>query len=172
MSEEIVNRVAQSGIVTFDLEDLYIQGERVTIDLKENLYMGMVLREKDFRDFVKTEEWEKYRDKFVSVTCTEDAIIPTWAYMLVASRLAGIARKTVFGGPEALETALFQERLSSINSEDFRDKKVVVKGCSKFPVPVSAYVLITEKFTPVVSSLMFGEPCSTVPVYKKSKSQG
>ncbi len=169
MDEEIVNRVAQSSLVTFDLETFYHPGERVLLDLKNNLFEGLILREKDFREYVNAQDWTIYKDKNIAVTCSTDAIIPQWAYMLVATRLSGIAHMIVMGNLEDLENSLFDESLRSMDLEKYRDKKVVIKGCGKFPVPGYAYVEITRLLTPVVSSLMFGEACSTVPLYKKKK---
>ena len=166
MEKEIINKVDQSGLIDFNLENYYPKGERVLIDVKNNLFQGLILREKDFRDFVKNENWEKYKDKFVAITCTADAIVPTWAYMLITTSLQPFAKKIVFGDLKTLETILFQESLSKINSEDFRDKKVCVKGCGSVPVPESAYVEITRILSPVVKSIMYGEACSTVPIMK------
>lgn len=170
MSDEIINRVAQSGLITIDLEDYYQQGERVLIDIKDNLYQGLVLKEKDFRDYLKTTNWEQYQDAYVAICCSADAIVPTWAYMLLASKLKPYAKKVVFGNLDALEQALFQELLRNIKPEEYEDARIVIKGCSKFPVPVYAYVEITQLLLPVATSIMYGEPCSTVPVYKKAKS--
>jgi len=164
---EIENRVTKSALVTFDLEDYYHSGERDLFDLKDLLFQGLILKEKDFREFVKNHDWSRFEGKNVAVTCTADAIVPTWAYMLVASKLEPYAQKVVYGNLEALEQALFQEALSMIDLSDFKDAKVIVKGCSKYPVPEYAYVEITRLLRPVVSSLMYGEPCSTVPLYKK-----
>lgn len=170
MTEElIINRVAKSGLVTLDLEDYYHKGERVLYDLKDNLYMGLILKEKDFRDFLKTHDWTQYTDKNVAITCTEDAIIPTWAYMLLTIHLQPYANTVVFGNLEALEDKLFYDALATINPTDYIGARVVIKGCSKFPVPTSAYVEITRLLQPHVQTLLFGEPCSTVPLYKKSK---
>ena len=166
---EIINKVAQSGIVTIDLEELYPQGERVLLDIKEQLFQGLILREKDFREFIKNEDWSKYTNKYVAITCSTDAIVPTWAYMLLAIQLEPFAKKTVFGNLETLETVLFHELLKNLNTSDYTDARVVVKGCGKLPVPIAAYVEITRLLTPVAKSIMYGEPCSTVPLYKKSK---
>ncbi len=166
----IVNKVANSGLVTLDLETYYDVGERVVYDLKDNLFQGLILREKDFREFLKTHDWEQYNGKNVAVLCSEDAIIPTWAYMLLTLQFTPETRLVVAGTLEDLERWLFYDALNRIDPEDFRDKKVVVKGCSKFPVPLSAYVDITRILQPVVQSLMFGEPCSTVPLYKKRRA--
>lgn len=168
-TQEIVNRVATSGIVSLDLEELYHPGERVTYDIKDNLFQGMILREKDFREFLKAHDWSAYQGKNVSVICSEDAIVPTWAYMLLAIHLESHANAVVFGDMLALESKLFAEAIQLIDPEEYRGKRVVVKGCSKFPVPISAYMDISTLLKPVVQSLMFGEPCSTVPLYKKPR---
>jgi hypothetical protein len=164
---EIVNKVAQSGLISFDLEELYVPGERVLFDLKDWLYEELILKEKDFREKLKTHPWENYKNMLVAITCTADAIVPTWAFMLVAAQLNPFAKKIVFGDLLKLEEELFNEAISKINPEDFKDQKVVIKGCSKIEVPVSAYVTLTSLLRPVVKSIMYGEPCSTVPVYKK-----
>lgn len=169
METEIVNRVAKSGLVSLDLEDYYHPGERIVYDLKDNLFMGMILKEKDFREFLKDHDWSQYAGKNVAVTCSEDAIVPTWAYMLLTLHLAPHANAVVFGSLQDLEEKLYFDAITTIHAEDFRDAKVVVKGCSKVPVPTAAYVEITRKLQPVVASLMFGEPCSTVPLFKRRK---
>lgn len=169
-TEEIVNRVATSGIVSLDLEELYHPGERVLYDIKDNLWQGMILREKDFRDFLKTHDWSQYQGKNVAIICSEDAIVPTWAYMLLAVQLEPFANAIVFGDLNMLEDKLFSDSIARLNITEFVGKRVVVKGCSKVAVPVSAYVEISRLLKPVVQSLMFGEPCSTVPLYKKPKS--
>ncbi|WP_337041791.1 DUF2480 family protein [Emticicia sp. 17c] len=171
MEEElIVNRVSKSGLVSLDLEDFYHNGDRIVYDLKDNLYMGLILREKDFREFLKTHDWAYYTNKNVAITCTEEAIIPTWAYMLLAAHLEPYANMVVFGSLQDLETKLYDEAIAKIDVKDYVGAKVVVKGCSKVEVPTSAYVEITRRLKPYVQSLMFGEPCSTVPLYKKPKS--
>lgn len=167
MEEAIINRVSSSSLVSLDLEDFYHTGERVVYDLKENLFMGLILKEKDFREFLKTHDWTQYSGKNVAITCTEDAIIPTWAFMLVALHLEPYANMVVFGTIEDLERKLYEDAISKINFEAYEGKKVVVKGCSKVAVPTAAYVEITRRLKPIVQSLMFGEPCSTVPLYKK-----
>lgn len=171
MQEPIINKVAQSGLITLNLEKYYPQGERKQIDLKDVLFMGMILKEKDFRQWVKEHDWNQYQNTFVAVYCSTDAIIPTWAYMLVASKLSGIATKVVFGDLQTLESILWEDAIKDIDQEQYRDQKMVIKGCSNLPVSEAAYLLITQKLTPVVSSLMFGEPCSTVPVYKAHKKE-
>ncbi len=167
MEEPIVNRVARSALITLDLADFYHPGERLVYDLAQNLYQGLILKEKDFRAFVKEHDWSAYAGKNVALTCTAEAIIPTWAYMLLASALTPHAHLVVFGTLEQLEQALFQQALSRLNPEDYRDQRVVIKGCGEVPVPEYAYVEITRLLRPVVKSLMYGEPCSTVPVFKR-----
>lgn len=169
-TEEIVNRVATSGIVSLDLEELFHPGERVLFDIKDQLFQGLILREKDFREFLKSHDWSLYAGKNVAIICSEDAIVPTWAYMLLAVQLQPFANAFVFGDLETLENQLFLDAVRNINVDEFAGKRVVVKGCSKVPVPVSAFVEVSRLLKPVVQSLMFGEPCSTVPLYKKPKS--
>ncbi|KAA8481390.1 uncharacterized protein DUF2480 [Arcticibacter tournemirensis] len=167
INENIVNRVAQSGLVSFDLADFYPRGERVTYDIKDNLFHGLILKEKDFREFVKDHDWEQYTGKNVAIICSSDAIVPTWAYMLLANRMAPYAREVVFGSLDTLETVLFQKALETLDMESYRDKRVVVKGCGDVTVPISAYVDLTTRLTKVAKSVMYGEPCSTVPVFKR-----
>lgn len=169
METEFVNKVANSGLITINLEHYYPQGERVLLDIKDQLFMGMVLKEKDFRQFIKEHDWQQYQDKFVAVSCSVDAIIPTWAYMLIASKLSGISKKIVFGNLQTLETVLWEEVLNEFPVEDYRDEKIVVKGCGDLPIGADAYLTLTSKLVSVASSVMFGEPCSTVPVFKAKK---
>lgn len=171
MSEKdvIINRVAKSPLVTFDLEELHHPGKRVLIDIKDQLYEGLILKEKDFREYIKNHDWSQHKDQNVAVWCSADAIIPTWAYMLLATRLTPHANMVVFGTLEDLEKALYQKALSSIDIDKYMDKKVVVKGCGRYDVPESAYIELTRLLTPVASSIMYGEACSTVPLYKKPK---
>jgi hypothetical protein len=167
--EPIINKVAVSGLVSFDLEEYYLKGERVLLDIKEILFQGLILREKEFREYIKNENWGKYEDKYVAVFCSTDAIVPTWAYMLLAIHLEPFAKKVVFGNLETLETILYQETLQKININDFKDTRIVIKGCGNLPVPIAAYVELTRLLRPVAKSIMYGEPCSTVPLYKQSK---
>lgn len=167
IQENIINKVAQSGLVTLDPAAFYPPGERVIYDIKDNLYMELILKEKDFREFVKTHDWSQYQDKNVGIACTADAIVPAWAYMLIANRLAPYAREVVFGDRAVLETVLFEKAMAGIDIEQYRDQRIVIKGCGDIDVPVSAYVELTKKLTPVTKSIMFGEPCSTVPIYKR-----
>ncbi|MGI4021726.1 MAG: DUF2480 family protein [Janthinobacterium lividum] len=169
IQENIVNKVAQSGLVTFDPASLYPIGERVLYDIKDNLFHGLMLREKDFREFIKEHDWSQYHNKNVAVTCSADAIVPTWAYMLLANKLVPYAQKVVFGDLNTLETVLFEEAISNMDLEKFRDQRVVIKGCGDISVPESAYVSLTFRLTSVVKSILYGEPCSTVPVYKRKE---
>ena len=167
--DQIINKVAGSSLITFDLEQYFLPGDRVLFDIKDHLFQGLILREKDFRDLIKGHDWKQYQDKFVAIHCSVDAIVPTWAYMLLSIALQPYARRVVFGSVEELEVAIFQESLLRVNWSEFKDAKVVVKGCSKINVPVAVYVDVTTKLKPYVSSIMFGEPCSTVPLFKKAK---
>jgi Protein of unknown function (DUF2480) len=167
MGNEIINRVSSSSLVTFDLEELYTPGERVLFDIKSLLFQELILREKDFRDFIKTHDWSQYANKYVAITCSADAVVPTWAYMLLTVSLQPYALSVIFGSLQDLETTLFKNALDKIEWEKFSNAKVVIKGCSKVEVPVSSYVEVTNRLRPLASSIMFGEPCSTVPVFKK-----
>ncbi len=167
MDNEIVNRVSSSQLITFDLEELYTPGERILFDIKELLFQELILREKDFRDFIKSHDWLQYTGKYVAITCSADAVIPTWAYMLLTSSLQPHTSLVIFGSLLDLETILFQQALDKIEWKKYNNAKVVIKGCSKVLVPVSAYVEVTNRLRPLASSIMFGEPCSTVPVFKK-----
>ena len=167
MSEEITNKVANSGIIQLDLEEIVPIGERIVYDIKQNLFQEMILKEKDFREFIKSNDWSVYRDKFVALTCTADAIVPTWAYMLLAGALQPYSKKIIFGSLETLDTLLWEEALHKIDLSQMKDARVVVKGCSTIPVPEAAFTALTNYLLPHVKSLMFGEPCSTVPVFKK-----
>ncbi|SOE20850.1 Protein of unknown function [Spirosomataceae bacterium TFI 002] len=169
MEETIVNRVTNSGLITFDLEDLYQKGDRVFYDLKDNLFMEMILKEKDFRAFLKDNDWSAYKDKHVAIGCSVDAIIPTWAYMLLALKLEEFATTVNFGDLKALEIKLFQNQLSKIDYSQYQDARIVIKGCSKVDVPTEIYVEASNLLKPLAKSLMFGEPCSTVPLYKKPR---
>jgi hypothetical protein len=167
--EEIINRVAGSSLVTFDLEDLYLPGERVVLDIKDQLHEGLILKEKDFRAFVREYPWSNYQDKLVAIGCSTEAIIPTWAFMLLTVALQPFAKKVIYGTLEDLEEILFHEALGQVQWDKFENAKVVVKGCSKINVPVHAYVEVINRLRPLASSIMFGEPCSTVPLFKKAK---
>ena len=167
--EPIINKVASSGIITLDLEELYPSGERVVFDLKPLLWQEVALKEDDLRAFCKSHDWAQYSGKFVSVHCSVEAIIPTWAFMLVATQLQPHAVFVTQGDAEQLERTVFTRFVQQLDIEPYRSARVVVKGCSKLPVPLNAYVELSAKLLPVVKSLMFGEPCSTVPLYKAPK---
>ena len=169
MSEdfEIKNKVAESGLVNFDLSELSPKGKRIGIDLKDFLFMEMILKEKDFREALKNLDTSGYRDKIVAITCSADAIIPIWAYMLVAGLLQPVARTIVYGNEEKAIRETWIKQIAGIRPEDYADKRVVIKGCGERPIPEEAYVTATALLRPVVKSIMYGEPCSTVPVYKK-----
>lgn len=166
----ITNKVAQSGLLTIDLEDFHLPGERIVFDLKSWLFEELILKEKDFREKISGHDWTQYDGKYVALFCSADAIVPTWAYMLVVTNLQPHARKIVFGNQEKLEEHLFEEQLSKLNPEEYKDQRVVIKGCSTDKVPVSAYTRLTEILRPVAKSIMYGEPCSTVPIYKQGRS--
>jgi hypothetical protein len=167
IQENFVNKVATSGLMTLNLEEYFHQGERVVYDIKDNLFHGLMLREKDFREFIKTHDWSAYTDKNIAIICSADAIVPTWAYMLLANKMKPYANEVVFGSLETLEATLFVRALAKIDLNSFANERVVIKGCADIEVPVAAYVEITNLLTPVVKSIMYGEPCSTVPIYKR-----
>ena len=165
--EEIVNRVAKSPLITLDLKEFQVSGERVFFDLKDWLFQEMILKEKDFRTYVKEHDWSKYTDKHVAVGCSVDAIIPNWAYMIVMSKLSGIATNVIQGNLDELERTLYADLFKVIDFSEYAEKKLVIKGCSDIPLPEYAFSEITKCLLPYVSSLMYGEPCSTVPVWKR-----
>jgi len=165
--EEIKNKVAESGLISLDLKDFYPEGERVVIDMKDHLFEGLILREKDFRAFVKNEDWSKYKNKFVAITSTADAIIPTWAYMLIASELQPYAKKVVSGTPDTLEAVLFHDSINEkLKPEQYKDKRVMLKGCGDKEIPPAAFTDAVNLLKPHVKSIMYGEACSNVPIYK------
>ncbi len=167
MSDPFVNKVAESGLITLDLEDYYPRGETAVFDLKDQLFMGMILKEKDFREALKNLDWEKYRDKNVALTCSVDAIIPVWAWMLAVAYLQPVAREVVMGDTNELHKRLFIKNIDALKMDDYTDKRVVVKGCGETPIPDFIYMEITKRLRPFAKSIMYGEPCSTVPVFKK-----
>ena len=169
MSEEIVNRVANSKLVTLDLEDFFPEGERILLDISDWLFEGYILKEKEFRASVKQHQWDQYQNQYVAITCSTDAIIPSWAYLLISTALTPFAKKFVVGDLDLLENIIFQEVISNISLEPFQGVPVIIKGCSNKKIPESAYAIMCQRLLPVVSSLMFGEACSSVPLYKKRK---
>jgi hypothetical protein len=166
MEPVIKNKVAESGIVSIDLENFYPKGDIVVFDIKDYLFMGLILKEKDFRLALQNVAIENYRDKYVAVTCTADAIIPMWAYMLIAGTLQPVAKDIVYGNEQTLINTIFIKNLARINGEEYADKRVVVKGCGEVQIPETAYLEITNILRPHAKSIMYGEPCSTVPIYK------
>ena len=169
MSDEIVNKVSNSKLINIDLEEFYPDGERVLFDIKDWLFEGIILKEKDFRASVKNHNWSGYKDACVALTCSEDAIIPSWAYLLLASELAAFAKKVVVGNLELLETVLFQEVIQNLNIDQFEDKPIIIKGCAQKPIPSSAFTMLIQKLQPIAKTIMYGEACSTVPLYKRKK---
>ena len=168
MEEVLINKVAESGIITLNMEQLQPAAEQLSVfDIKPFLFKEMILREKDFRLALAGHNWEQYRDQYVTVTCSIDAIIPMWAYMLIATQLSPFAAGIFSGNLEQLQEQLLVQYIESIDDTLYADKRVVIKGCGDKALPASAYIAISKKLRPVVKSLMYGEPCSTVPVYKK-----
>jgi hypothetical protein len=169
MAEEIINRVSNSKLKTFDLEEIYPEGKRVLFDVKDWLFQELILKETDFRASVKNHDWSQYKNSFVAINCSVDAIIPSWAFMLVASELIPFANKVVIGNLELLETTIYQELIGFLDFKEFTDAPVIIKGCANKPIPNSAYAFLIEKLQPIAKSIMFGEACSTVPLYKSKK---
>ncbi|MBF4515168.1 DUF2480 family protein [Flavobacterium sp. ANB] len=167
--EEIINKVANSALEVFDLEDYYPKGMRVQLDISQWLLEGFLLKEKDFREHLKNHDWSQYQDQYVAINCSTDAIVPAWASILVAVQLAPFAKKIVNGTIEDLEGSLYEEILSKIDYSVYKNKPVIVKGCSRKPVPMRAYILATNYLQPFARSIMYGEACSAVPLYKETK---
>ena len=165
--DEIVNKVAQSNLVSIDLEKFYPEGKRMVFDLKDWLFEGLILREGDFRERVKTHDWRQYQDAHVAINCTADAIVPLWAFMLISSQLQPFAKTIVQGDAEKLESVLYRNFIETHDFTQYAGKPMIIKGCSKKPVPTDAFVAFVQRAQPHVKSIMFGEPCSTVPVFKK-----
>lgn len=164
---EIVNRVAQSKLITFDLEEYYPEGERVLLDISPWLFEGLLLKEKDFRKQVSEHDWNSYQDKYVAINCSTDAIVPGWAFMLISSKLQPYASTIVQGDLIDLETQLYADVIRELDIDQFSGKPVIIKGCSDKPVPPNAYIWATERIQSVASSVMYGEACSSVPIYKR-----
>jgi hypothetical protein len=170
MEGEIVNRVLKSSIVTLDLEEYYVPGERVFFDIKPFLFQEIILKEKDFRAALKLIDWSEYKEKHVAIGCTADAIVPTWAFMLISIYLQPHSKTIFFGTVSELEKHLFRNSIATINWQKFFQQKVVVKGCSKIEVPTEIYVEVASRLKSVASSIMYGEACSTVPLFKSAVS--
>ena len=169
MDKPLINRVAASGLITLNLEDFFPKEELVTFDLKDYLYMELILKEKDFRAALKEHDFQQYEGKNVVVFCSTDAIIPVWAYMLVTAYAAPYANDVFQGTSEEFYKLAFQKALADLDEKNYEEKRIVIKGCSNKPVPPSAYVELTRKLQPYAKSIMYGEPCSTVPIFKKKK---
>ena len=167
MAQEIINKVANSKLKTIDLEEFYPLGERVVFDISSWLYEGLILKEKDFREQVKNYNWEQYKDAYVVLTCSSDAIIPSWAYLLLTASLQLHTKKVVVGDLVLLETVIFQEIINNLDVSEYENLPVIIKGCADKPIPQSAYTLLISKLQTVARSIMFGEACSTVPLYKR-----
>jgi Protein of unknown function (DUF2480) len=170
MNDPFINKVAESGLITLDPEQYYPKTEIAVFDMKDYLFMGLILKEKDFREALKNMDWSGYRGKNIALTCSADAIIPVWAYMLVAVYLQPVAKDIVMGDEKELHKTIFLKNISQINIQDFADKRVVVKGCGETPIADFVYMEITKLLRPVAKSIMYGEPCSTVPIFKKSSA--
>lgn len=167
--EEIINKVANSALEVFDLEDLYPKGIRAQIDISQWLLEGFLLKEKDFREHLKQHDWSQYQNQFVAINCSTDAIVPAWASILVAIQLAPFAKKIVNGNGEDLDISLYEELLAKIDYSVYKNKAVIIKGCSKKPVPMRAYILAAHYLQPFARSIMYGEACSAVPLFKSQK---
>ena len=167
MADEIINRIANSKLQVIDLEDYYPSGKRVVFDIKDWLYEGLVLREKDFREQVKAYDWSQYKNQYVAINCSTDAIIPDWAFMLLVVNLEPFVEKCHIGTLEELETSIYQDKIDQLDTSIYQDKPVIVKGCSNKPVPINAYTMITNKLKPYAKSIMYGEACSFVPLFKR-----
>ncbi len=169
MAEEIINRVTNSKLITIDLEDFYPEGERILFDISEWLYEGLILREKDFRESVQNHDWSLFIGKYVALTCKTDAIIPSWAYLLITTHISPFAKKVVVGNLELLETSIFQDIINNLDITAYNDKPIIIKGCAEKYIPETTSVQLVEKLLPIAKSIMFGEACSTVPLYKKRR---
>ena len=167
MAEEIINKVASSALMQIDLEEYYPREEVAVFDLKPHLFMELILKEKEFREGLQQLDWSGYKDKIVAVTCSADAIIPVWAYMLLAVYLEPVAKEIIFGDQKAAIKQVFLQKLGQLDTSPFQDKRIVIKGCGDLPIEEYAYMEITRKLRPVAKSIMYGEPCSTVPIFKK-----
>ena len=167
MSKEIVNKVANSKLITIDLEEFYPEGERIIFDISKWLYQDIILKEKDFRESIQQHNWSQYQDNYIALTCSSGAIIPSWAYLLITTRLSPFTKKIVVGNLELLETVIFQEIISNLNFDNYKGKPVIIKGCANKPIPETAIVQLIENLIPYAKTIMFGEACSTVPLFKK-----
>jgi len=168
MNEPIVNRVAESKLITFDLQEFYPNGERVFFDISEWLEKGLVLKEKKFRDKAKGHSWGEFKGKYVAIDCSTDAIIPAWAPLLIASYLNSFAKEVVFGDLEMLENHIFKGIIDDLNLDLYRDKPIIIKGCSEKEIPENVFIQLLARFQKVAKSIFYGEACSSVPIWKKA----
>jgi len=166
---EVINRIKNSKLISIDLEDFYPIGERISFDIKDWLFEESILKEKDFREYVKNHDWTAYKNSFVALHCSVDAIIPSWAFLLVTVNLSPYTNRIVVGDFKTIETVLFNEIISNLDIEQYRDKHVLIKGCSEKPIPDTAYVQLAQKLVHVATSVMYGEACSSVPLFKNKK---
>lgn len=169
MEDQIVNRVANSKLVTIDLEEFYPSGKRVLFDIKDWLFESIILKEKEFRESVNNHDWSQYQNTYVALTCSVDAIIPSWAYLLLTAELSEYAHKIVVGNLELLETSIYQDIIKELDLTFCEDKPIIIKGCAEKPIPASAFSFLIKRLKPITKSLMYGEACSTVPLFKKKK---
>ncbi|MDX1940441.1 MAG: DUF2480 family protein [Saprospiraceae bacterium] len=169
MEEQLINRVAESGLVTLNLEDFFPKGEVIVFDLKDYLFMELILKEKDFREALKIHDWSQYQNKILLIYCSTDAIIPVWAYMLVTAYATPYAKDIFQGDAETYYKIAFAKALTDLDAAQYEQKRIVIKGCSNKPVPPAAYVELTRKLQPYAQSIMYGEPCSTVPIFKRPR---
>ncbi len=167
MSDEIKNRVAESNLITFDLEDFYPEGKRIEIDISHFLFEGMLLKEKDFRASVKNHNWEQYQGSYIALSNNNEALIPAWAFMLLTTQLNSIAKNVTIGNKTQLENSIFSKIIDSLDISDYINKPIIIKGCSNKPIPENAYIQLIQKLQPVARSIMYGEACSSVPLFKK-----
>lgn len=170
MQGEIVNRVANSKLVTIDLDSLYPKGERILLDISQWLFQGLIVREKDFRTSLKEQDWQEYQDKYVVLYCSTDAIIPGWAYLLITTYLQPYAKLSIKGSLQDLDNILLTEIINSLDLDLYKDKPVIITGCSKNPIPETSYLQLIQRIMPVANSILYGEACSSVPLYKKARS--
>lgn len=171
MAKEIINKVAQSALITLDLKELYPKGKRISFDIEPFLFQGLIVKEKEFREAIDDIDWSQYKDNYLAFYCSSDAIIPSWVYLLLTTKAQPYVKKAVIGDLTLLESLIFNDIVSQINVEDFKEKPVIIKGCTDIFIPETAYSLLIQHLQPHVKSLMFGEACSTVPLYKKKKHE-
>ncbi|MDI9356385.1 MAG: DUF2480 family protein [Chitinophagaceae bacterium] len=168
MQEKIINKIANSNLTTIPIEDFIEKGERIFFDVKDILYQGIIIREKDIRDFLKKHNWNRYQGTFVAVDCSVDAIIPPWVYMLIASEIESFAKVLVKGNLKDLEKKIYEKKLESIHWEEYKHKKILIKGCNTIYDADHAFFELTKKLKPFVHSIFYGEACSNVPIYKRN----